>query len=161
MSEFTKLVGVTGTAGDVEPSLANKISIGLRLREIFKQRNPRPYYQQILIGYSSSANFTGNITPTFIMLYYKLLFNQAFTKQLISKMNLDSEEKELRYVCEYLTMNHPFNNLFDFFFKIYPIEKMKSVLNFDFFLSRYSKIFVAQFQPRLDKVLKKKKVLFV
>jgi hypothetical protein len=94
------------------------------------------------------------------MLYYKLLFNQSFTKQLISKMGIEKEDKDLRYVGEYLTMNHPFNHLFDFFFKVYSIDKLKTVLNIDYFLSSYSKIFVAQFQPRLDKVLKKKKVSF-
>jgi len=56
MSEFNKLVGVTSISTDVDPALAGKISIGLRLREIFKQRSPRSYYQQIIIGYSSAQD---------------------------------------------------------------------------------------------------------
>lgn len=160
MSEFNKLVGVTSISTDVDPALAGKISIGLRLREIFKQRSPRSFYQQIMIGYSSSAGFTSEVNPNFILLYYKLLFNDQFTQQLVQKMSLAFENREYLYTADYLSLRNPFNNLFNFFFKIYPIDKIKAVLPIDAVLSDYTHIFVTQFQPRLEKILKKKKIMF-
>lgn len=158
MSEYSRLVGSTSMSTDVDPSLANIIAIGLRLTEVFKQRNPRPYYQQVIIGYSSSAGFTNEINPNFIMLYYKLLFNVDFLKQLIVRMNLPNNS--LTYVADYLSYNHPFNNLFNFFLKVYSIEKIKNILDIDTILLKYTKIFIHQFQPRLEKILKKKKLNF-
>ena len=160
MSEYSRLVGSTSMSTDIDPSIANIISTGLRLTEVFKQRNPRPYYQQIIIGYSSSAGFTNEINPNFIMLYYKLLFNLDFLKQLIIRMQLQTIDLNLLYAADYLSYNHPFNNLFNFFLKVYSIEKIKNVIDIDTILVKYTKIFINQFQPRLEKILKKKKLNF-
>lgn len=91
------------------------------------------------------------------MLYYNLLFNVNFIKQLIQKMDASNE---FMYITDYLVLKHPFNHLFNFFLKLYSIEKLRVVLNIDSFFSKYTKVFLNQFQPRLEKILKKKKLLF-
>lgn len=161
MSEYNRLVGSTSMSTDIDPSLANIIATGLRLTEVFKQRNPRPYFQQILIGYSSATGFTNEINPNFIMLYYKLLFNLDFMRQLVNRMQIADVDKTLWYAADYFSYNHPFNNLFNFFLKVYSIEKIKRIVDIDAIFTKYTKIFIMQFQPRLEKILKKKKVTFI
>jgi len=68
------------------------------------------------------------VNPNFILLYYKLLFNDQFTQQLIQKMDFGADAKNFWYAGDYLSLRNPFNNMFNFYFKIYPIDKLKVVL---------------------------------
>jgi F-type H+-transporting ATPase subunit alpha len=158
MSEFNKLVGSTSISTDVDPSLVGKINIGLRLREIFKQRLPRPYYQQVLIGYTSFSGVTSNVKPEFIMLYYKLLLNENFMRQFIQRCNYTLADKDNWYAGEYLC--NPNNFLYNFFLRAFEIQNVAKEIKIDTIFEQYTKVFLNQFQPRLEKLMQKKKLTF-
>ncbi len=72
------------------------------------------------------------------MLYYNLLFNINFIKQLMQK--LDSSN-DFMYAADYLVSRNPFNHLFNFFLKLYSIEKVRLLFQWILFLTRTLKYF--------------------
>lgn len=65
------------------------------------------------------------------MLYYNLLFNLNFVKQLIQKIEISND---FMYATDYLVSKSPFNHLFNFFLKLYSIEKLRLLFLWILFL---------------------------
>lgn len=152
-AEFSKVEGI-GTMGDVDPSVVAIISTGLRLREIFKQRKPRSFLEQLIIGYTISAGFVDKVYPTNTQLYYKLLFDSEYSKKLVNQLNF--AHKANYYTAHYFMYDSEASQFLNYFLQFYPIDKLKDVLDLDAILASYSRVFVTEVQPRLEKILKKK-----
>lgn len=154
--EFQRYMGSFTAADASADSIFSKIlNNGLRLREVFIQRYPRSFYEQLVIGYTSIAGFTSKIIPLFINNYYQLFFNSNYLKQILSHYHIN--DHVLIHIALYYIYIYPFKHVFNFFFSVYSMEMLRKVLKFDSLFIAFTKIFSEQFHYALWRVSKEKK----
>lgn len=154
--EFQRYLGSFSAADVSADSIFSKIlNNGLRLREIFIQRYPRSFYEQLITGYTSMLGFTNKILPLFINSYYQLFFDSNYIKQLLKHYYINNTI--LIHIAVYYMYIYPYKHTFNFFFNVFSLEILKNILNFDLLFTTFTKIFSNQFQYALERVSKEKK----
>lgn len=156
--EFQRYLGSFSAADASSDSIFSKIlNNGLRLREIFIQRYPRSFYEQLVTGYTSIIGYTTKIIPIFINSYYQLFFDSNYLKQLMEHYH--NTNYALIHIAVYYMYIYPFKYIFNFFFNTYSIDILKKVLNFDLLFAAFTKIFSNQFQYTLERISNEKKCI--
>lgn len=154
--EFQRYIGSFSAADASSDSIFYKIlNNGLRLREVFIQRYPRSFYEQMVIGYTSVIGFTSKVAPTFIITYYRLFFSSNRLKKLLSHYHFNNSK--LVHIASYFIYNYPFAQSFNYMFNVYSIDILRKVLNIDLLFGAFTKIFLERFHQALDRVSKERK----
>lgn len=154
--EFHRYVAsFTGADSGADSIFSKILNNGLRLREIFIQRYPRSFYEQLITGYTSLMGFTSKIIPLFLYTYYQLFFDSDYLKQLLYYYH--RKNNTLTHIAVHFMHIYPYKHTFNFFFSTYSMDILRKVINFDLLFSVFTKIFANQFQHALEHVSKEKK----
>jgi len=154
--EFHRYVAsFTGADSSADSIFSKILNNGLRLREIFIQRYPRSFYEQLVTGYTSLMGFTAKISPPFLYTYYQLFFDSDYLKQLM--YHYHRKNTSLTHISVYFMYIYPFKQIFNYFFNAYSMDILRKVINFDSLFSAFTRIFANQFQHALEHVSKEKK----
>lgn len=154
--EFHRYIAsFTGADSGADSIFSKILNNGLRLREIFIQRYPRSFYEQLVTGYTSLMGFTTKISPPFLYTYYQLFFDSDYLKQLL--YHYHRKNTLLTHISVYFMYIYPFKQIFNYFFNTYSMDILRKVINFDLLFSAFTKIFANQFQHALEHVSKEKK----
>lgn len=154
--EFHRYIAsFTGADANADSIFSKILNNGLRLREIFIQRYPRSFYEQLITGYTSLMGYTSKIIPSFLYTYYQLFFDSDYLKQLL--YHYHRKNSVLTHIAVYYMYIYPYKHTFNFFFNTYSMDILRKVINFDLLFSAFTKIFANQFQYALEYVSKEKK----
>lgn len=154
--EFHRYIAsFTGADASADSIFSKILNNGLRLREIFIQRYPRSFYEQLITGYTSLMGYTSKIIPSFLYTYYQLFFDSDYLKQLL--YHYHRKNSLLTHIAVYYMYIYPYKHTFNFFFNTYSMDILRKVINFDLLFSAFTKIFANQFQYALEYVSKEKK----
>lgn len=149
------IASFTGADSNADSIFSKILNNGLRLREIFIQRYPRSFYEQLITGYTSLMGFTSKINPVFLYTYYQLFFDSIYLKHLL--YHFYKTNNSLVHIAIYFMYIYPFKQTFNFFFNTYSMDILRKVVNFDLLFTNFTKIFEDQFQYTLQHVSKEKK----
>ena len=135
-SEYKKFEGIGAMSSDVDPSIVNIINTGLRLVELFKQRNPKTKLEQILLSYVAVQGYLNSIEVKEINLFTSILSQNKILGKLIDKCLRNNNV--VKYEWNYLTPHYEndFYNLFlsftDINFFNFYLEKILSIFTYIF-----------------------------
>lgn len=135
-SEYKKFEGVGAMSSDVDPSIVNIINTGLRLVELFKQRDPRNKLQQIVLSYIAVNGYLDTVKPEQIKLFSEILSQYNVISKLFDRCfkNYGVSNYEWLYTLPYYG-----NDFYELFLSFTNVSFFKS--NLDVMFKLYSFIF--------------------
>lgn len=133
-SEYKKFEGVGAMSSDVDPSIVNIINTGLRLVELFKQRDPRSKLEQIILSYIGVHGYLDTIDVKDIKLFATILSQYHIIGKLFDKymVNNGVQSFEWAYLLPYYG-----NDFYDLFVSFSNVDFFKSYLNNFFYIYSY------------------------
>lgn len=138
-SQYKKFEGVGALSSDVDPSILSIINTGLRLVELFRQRDPRGKLEQIILSYVAAHGFIDKINVNDIKLFINILSKYKILGVLFNKY-LNSYNIN-KYEFAYL-MPHFDNQFYNLFLSFTNIDFFKSQLDqfFNIFTYIFNKV---------------------
>lgn len=138
-AQYKKFEGVGALSSDVDPSILGIINTGIRLVELFKQRDPRGKLEQIILSYVAAHGFIDKINVEDIKLFMNILSKYKVLGILFNKYlnNYNINTYEYLYIMPY------FDNLFyDLFLSFTNIDFFKSQLDqfFNLFIYIFNRV---------------------
>lgn len=125
-SEYKKFEGVGAMSSDVDPSIVKIINTGLRLVELFKQRDPKSKLEQIVLSYAGVSGYLDKVEIKDIKLFSNILSNYNIIGKLLDRCIKNNQV--YGYEWAYL-LPHFENDFYELFFSFTNINTFQSYMN--------------------------------
>nr|YP_009370807.1 ATP synthase F1 subunit alpha [Pharyngomonas kirbyi]ARO47973.1 ATP synthase F1 subunit alpha [Pharyngomonas kirbyi] len=130
-SEYKKFEGVGAMSSDVDASIVRIINTGLRLVELFKQRDPKSKLEQIVLSYAGVNGYLDYVDVKDVRLFALIMSQYKVIGKLFHKFmrNHNVQNYEWSYV-----LPHYENDFYELFLSFNSINFFHSYMNNFFYI---------------------------